>query len=740
MTDMQQDFRSAPDADEIELGHLVDILLNGKWIIIALTAIAGLLGFSYAMLSTNVYQGDALLQVEAPKQSIPGLDELGLGRESSSSAAEMEVLRSRMLLGSVVDRLDLTLQAEPRRAPVVGEFLARRHGGPEPAAPRLGLNGYAWGGERLQVGRLELGPLLEDEQLLLTASDDGRYAVSTLDGEQLAEGRVDEPLEVHRNGELQLGLFVTELQAHPGTEFTLGRTSRLEAINHLRNSLSISERGRDTGILSVTMEHPDTERIRAVLDTLTQQYVRQNVERRSEEATRSLEFLEGQLPELRHELEAAEQEMNTFRRENQAVDLDANTRSLLAKVVEVEQELAELRVHESELRLNYGPDHPRMRALAERRASLQSIRNELEGQVAGLPEKQQQALRLRREVEVSTALYTGLLNTAQELRVVRAGTVGNVRILDEAEVGPRPVRPQRTLILALSVVLGGMLGVMAVFGREFLRRGITDPDSMEQNLGRPVYAVIPHSPDQTRATRRYKAGRGPVALLARDKPQEPVVESLRSLRTSLTFALMRENRKVLMITSPGPGSGKTFVSVNLAWLLAESGQRVLLIDADMRRGRVHDYLPRQERSPGLSEVLAGKVEAEQAKVSMLDGRLDILTSGTIPPNPSELLMQQPFQDLLATTEAEYDLVIVDTAPALAVTDASIVGTLAGATLLLARAGHTGEREMMASINRLEQATVRVSGLVLNDFRPKQAAGGRNQYYYYDYKYGSGKHG
>ncbi len=738
MTDTQQDFRSAGDADEIELGHLVDILLNGKWLIIAFTAIAGLLGFGYATVSTNIYQGDALLQVEAPKQTIPGLEELGLGRESSSSAAEIEVLRSRMLLGSVVDQLDLTVQVQPLRPPVMGGFLARRHNGIEPAAPRFGMDHYAWGGERIEVGRLELGPLLEGQQLLLTAAGNGRFTISTLDGEELAQGAVDEPLEVHRNGELQLGLFVTELHARPDTEFALWRSTRLAAIHSLRSSLSISERGRDTGILSVTMEHPDTARIRRVLDALTQQYVRQNVERRSEEATRSLEFLEGQLPELRQELEAAEQELNNFRRENQAVDLDANTRSLLGKVVEVEQELAELRVQESELRLNYGPDHPRMRALAERRASLQSIRGELEGEVADLPEVQQQALRLRREVEVSTSLYTGLLNTAQELRVVRAGTVGNVRVLDEAEVNPNPVRPQRTLILALSVVLGGMLGVMAVFGREFMRRGITDPDSMEQNLGRPVYAVVPHSNDQARAVRRFRAGKGPMMLLARDKPSEPVVESLRSLRTSLTFALMRESRKVLMITSPGPDSGKTFLSVNLAWLLAESGQRILLIDGDMRRGRVHDYLPGKERGLGLSDVLAGKTELGQAVHTLSEGGLDVLTTGTVPPNPAELLMQERFRQLLETAEAQYDLVIVDTAPVLAVTDASIVGTLAGATLLMARAGKTGEKEMETSINRLERATVQVAGLVLNDFQPKKASGGYNQYYYYDYKYSNTK--
>jgi len=738
--------QQAAESDEIELGQLLDILLSGKWWIVASTAAAGALGFGYATLSTEIYAGDTLVQIETGEQSmVPGLfGDQGGGsgggflQQGPTVSTQIQILKSRSMLGKVVDELNLTIQERPRYFPLVGEYMATHYGGEQPlAASWLGLERYAWGGERIEVSRLELGPAYdpaEDGPLVITAEDGQAYTLHTAEGERLTAGTVGEPLTLREGEALRVGLFVAELRARPGTQFLAEHRPRQAAIEELRSRLSISERGEGSGILEIRMEHPDPQHIETVLDTLTQHYVRQHVQQKSEEAAKQLEFLQKQLPNIRQDLRAAEERLSDFRQQQHAVDLSKNASSLLEQIVKVEQELANLQVKEEELRLNYGEKHPRFEALRARQSALQSRKEELEEQIGTLPEKQQQALRLEREVEVSTSLYTNLLNTAQELRVVRAGTVGNVRILDQAQAGNAPVRPRRTLTTALGAVLGGMLGVFGLFGREFLRRSINEPDSMERVFGLPVFATVPHVPEQPRAERRARAKREPVPVLTRERPLAPVAESLRSLRTSLTFALMRQTRNVLMLSSPHPDSGKTFLSVNLASLIAEGGQRVLLIDGDMRRGRIHEYLPQRQRTPGLSDILAGQSSLEEAAVR-LDGRdMDILATGTIPPNPSELLMQERFQELLAEAEQRYDVVLIDTSPVLAVADAAIIGTSAGATMLIARAGYTGEREMHAAIQRLEQATVKVAGLILNDFQSKKAAGGRYQYYYYDYKY------
>jgi tyrosine-protein kinase Etk/Wzc len=729
MTDLERPpaaVRAEDGDDEIDLAQLIDLLVGGKWIILAATVIAVAAGALYAFTAQPIYRGDILLQVEKQQASIPGLSEL-MGGEKLMTSAEVELLRSRMVAGKVVDQLDLAISVEP----VADRPFARLLGG----GP----------GPRIQVGRLEVPPHLVGTEFILEAQGEGLFELRVADTDRaLGTGRVGKPLEVPvSSGKPRLALFVVELQAEPGTRFRLVRESRLAAIARIHDDLEVTERGGrrgESGILEVSLEHPDPVHIRRVLDTLGNSYVRQNVERRSAEAARSLEFLQEQLPQLRTELESAEQVFNEFRRQNQSVDLDAESGAMLDRLVEVESQLSKLQVEEASLRLQFGSDHPRMRALANQRQSLGRVRAEIEQQVTGLPERQQQLLRLRREVEVNTALYTSLMNTAQELRVAQAGTIGNVRVIDDAAVGPKPVRPRKTRILLLSLLLGGMLGVGVVFFRQALRRGITDPDAAEKSLGLPVYAVFPHSPLQRRYERQAKRSGRPIEILAESAPEDVVVESLRSLRTSLNFALMGDTRNVVILTSPGPGNGKTFLTMNFGCVLAQGLLNVLIIDADMRRGHVNAYVQGRARSPGLSEVLSGQVRFEDALVrrharrkDAADpaGRVDLLRSGTFPPNPSELLMRPEFGQLIELQRQRYDLVIIDTPPILPVTDGVIVAAQAGPVFMVVRARQTTLREAQVAIRRLEHNRIKLSGLLINDLDASRE-GHREYHYHYNY--------
>lgn len=729
MTDIERPLAAVrPDdaADEIDLGQVLDLLVGGKWIILAVTAIAVAAGALYAFAATPIYRGDMLLQVEKQQASIPGLSEL-MGSEDIMTSAEVELLRSRMVLGTVVDQLDLAVSAEPVVKGPLNRLLGRD------------------GTHRIQVGRLEVPPHLLDTAFILEATGDGQFELRNEETDtRVGAGQVGKPLEVSvAPGAPKLALFVVDMEAEPGTRFRLVRETRLAVINDLREDMAVTERGGrrgESGILEVSLEHSDPVYIERVLDTLGTSYVRQNVERRSAEAARSLEFLQEQLPQLRTQLESAEQVFNEFRRTNQAVDLDAESGAMLERIVAVESELSKLQVEQSSLKLQFGSDHPRMRALANQLLSLERTKAEIEKQVTGLPERQQQLLRLRREVEVNTALYTSLMNTAQELRVAQAGTVGNVRIVDGAAVEPEPVRPRKARILLLCLLLGGMLGVGVVFLRQALRRGITDPDAAEKSLGLPVYAVFPHSPMQRRLERRARRSGGHIEVLAESAPDDVVVEALRSLRTSLNFALMGDTRNVVILTSPGPSNGKSFLSMNFGSVLAQGLMNVLVIDADLRRGHLNSYVQGRARSPGLSEVLSGQVRFEDALVrrhvrqkSSVDsaGRVDVLRSGTFPPNPSELLMRPEFGQLIDVQRERYDLVIIDTPPILPVTDGVIVAAHAGPVFMVVRARETTLREAQVAIRRLEQNRIKLTGLLINDLDASRE--GRREYHYH-YKY------
>jgi tyrosine-protein kinase Etk/Wzc len=335
-------------------------------------------------------------------------------------------------------------------------------------------------------------------------------------------------------------------------------------------------------------------------------------------------------------------------------------------------------------------------------------------------------------VEVNNQLYTALLNSSQELQIAKAGTVGNVRIVDHALPPLKPSKPRKALILALSMVLGLFLGVVAVFLQRALRNGVEDPSVVEQQLGLPTYASIPYSDEQRRIMRAVKRGGGGSQILAAVDPTNLAIEALRSLRTSLHFALLESTNNVLMLTGPSPGLGKSFISLNLGAVLAMSGKRVVVVDADLRRGHLHEYLD-SERAPGISDYVVGNVELPGIIKKTTVENLSFISTGSIPPNPAELLLHDRFTEMVKTLSEQYDHVLIDTPPVLAVTDAAVIGRLAGCTLLVLKAGEHPLRAIEDSARRLRQAGVQLRGTLFN-----QVGLGTGKYGYsygYGYKYG-----
>lgn len=729
--------QSAPEPvvvedDEIDLRELFGILLDGKWLIAAIAAVCLVFGAGYAFLSTPIYRADALLQVEQQSANpLSALEDIpGLMGAKSPADTEIQILRSRAVVGQAVDRLHLTVSAEPKRFPLIGGFIARHYEGDGPAEPWFWFDSYGWGGERIRVPRFLVPDSLQGEEFTLIAGGRGEYRVLDPEGAEILSGKAGEEA---LSADGRYGVFVAELLARPGTEFTLIRYAWLEAVENLLEELGFGESGKSTGIIRASVKHTDPRRAETILQGIAGIYLRQNVERRSAQAEESLRFLEQQLPELRQQLETAEEQMNAYRQQRRAVDLGAEAESVLKQMVEIESQLAQIELSRAELSKRFKPDHPRMQALNEQRAELQGIRARLEKQIEGLPQTQQEVLRLSRQVEVNTQLYTALLNKSQELRVIKAGTVGNVRILDSAVAGIKPVAPRKALSLVLSMLLGTTLGVVAVFLRHSLRRSIGDPDEIERKLGLPVYAAVPftaHQRQYERRERRKESGRLP--LLAAEYPQDPAVESLRSFRTSLHFGMLGAKSNRIVITGPAPGIGKSFLSANSAYLLGEGGKKVLLIDADMRRSRLHEHIG-HERAPGLSEVLVGQAEW-QAVIHPLSERCDVLTSGTLPPNPSELLMSGALDRLLEQVSERYDYVLIDTPPVLAVTDAGLIAAKCDATFLVARAGKTELGELELAMKRLRQTRAVVSGVAINALsREMKRDYGKYRYYQYEYR-------
>lgn len=712
---------------------LFGTLVDNKWLIAGVTAGFLIGGAGYATLAEPIYRADALVQVEQKSAGIPGLSDLGdmFGSESKA-VTEIELLKSRSVVGSAVENLKLDIRAEPVRFPVFGNWFARRFVPAAPgetAEPLLGLDGYAWGGEKIDVFRLEVPPELIGKRLELVAGVDGRFSLS-YEGATLATGGVGE--EVAGGG---VQVQVAELIARPKTRFTLTQSDRLATVRDYQKVLQVSERGRDSGIIALALEDSDPVRATAVLDEISKQFVRQNVERMSAEAASSLEFLRGQLPQVRRDLERAEDALNRYQSRARSVNIGLETQAVLDQIVTLETQISRLRLQQAEYDRRLTEEHPRYQALLTQLAEIDRQKSALSRKVENLPETQQELLRYTRDVEVTTAIYTQLLNKAQELDVARAGTVGNARLIDGAAVDTqRPVKPKKALIVALAAVLGLMVGVMAAFLRRALNPGIETPEAIEK-LGLPVYASVPYSEQQNLIEARARRVSGKSQLLGVMHPSDLAVESLRSLRTSLHFAMLEAPDNRLMISGPSPSVGKTFVSANLAVVIAQTGQRVLLVDVDMRKGRLHKVFGAKADN-GLSDVLAKTRSLDDAIQQTEVAGLFFIPRGRIPPNPSELLMHANFTAFLDEVGKRFDLVILDTPPLLAVTDAAIVGRQAGTSLVVTRFGVNPVREVDLTLRRFAQNGVEIKGAIFNGIEKRAASYGG--YHYYQYAYQSDK--
>ncbi|TOH60210.1 tyrosine-protein kinase [Vibrio parahaemolyticus] len=708
--------------DEIDLGKLFGIILDAKWLILCTVVLFSIVGVGVAILSTPIYKADALIQIES--KSSGGISamvgDMGeLFSAESSATTEIEIIKSRMILGGTVDKFNLTTVASPNYMPIIGKGLARIQG------EQISINVTRFNAPSYAVGVPLTLEVVDAEQKAFKLTEDN--------GSVVLEGKVGELLE--KNG---YQFLATELVAQTGDSFTVSKISKLDAINKLQENLSISERGKQTGIISLSFSGEDRTKIQAILNDISQNYFLQNVQRNSAEAEQSLEFLKGHLPDIKTKLTASEDVLNRFRQENESIDLGLEAQSTLKVMVELEAQLNELTFKESEISQRFTQDHPAYKSLLDKRQTLLKEKERLNKQVQKLPKTQREVLRMTRDVEVNQQIYIQLLNKVQELNIIKAGTVGNVRILDSAQSFSKPIKPKKALIVVLATLLGGMAGVAFVLIRAAFHRGVETPDQIEQ-MGIPVYASVPKSIQQlefaSKLKRNKSKGNNELVLLAEANPADLSIEALRSLRTSLHFAMMEAKNNVLMISGPAPSIGKTFVSTNFAAVAAKTGQKVLLIDADMRKGYLQQCFGLRWDN-GLSEYLSGKVAPSNIIKSTSIDNLNVVTRGQVPPNPSELLMHPRFKSFIDDMSAEYDLVIIDTPPVLAVTDPSIVGALAGTTLMVARFDQTTLKEIEVARGRFEQSGVEVKGVILNAVEKKASNSYGYGYGYYNYAYKS----
>lgn len=714
--------------DEIDILEIFQVLLKRIWTLGWMTIAFIIVGIIIWLSQPKVYQSDTLIQVESQSGSPLGLDiTSALLAEPASSVAEIEIIKSRRVLGRVVDNLGLTVSAEPTPLPVLRTL-----------PQRFAITDPQWG----FLTPYDLGDASIKLELDASDLEWGQESI------QIIKGQGDAFEIIFPNGVQDTGalgetvyyapsdfkLTLTELNGAPGRSFRILRVSRLRAIERLRQNLSVSEAGRGSSILRATYKDTDAQRGASILRNIAQVYFDQNIARSSAEVQQSLEFIEAQIPQARAAFDAAQARLNDYRSAQESVNLELETEAILNQAINIRGQLNALDLEEQNIAQRFNQNHPTYRRLLATRAELLRQLEAVERQTQSLPETQRRVLNLRQGLEVSQEIYFQLEANARELRVARAATIGNVRILDDAVTQERHVAPRGSFIVGLCALAGFSLAVGFVLLSHFLKQRLKDLGQISR-MGFNLFGVIP------RVNALYGGNllrRKDFQLVKNLNDTDVVIEALRSLRTAVSFGLMDSDNQTVSITSAAPEDGKSFVSINFADICSTTGSRVCLVDTDMRRGYLARYFGLSRRTKGLSEFLAGKAALDEVKYTREDAQFTLIPCGDYPPNPAELLLSYKFKSLLSELKAEYDLIIFDTAPVLAVTDPMIVMRQVGVALAVVRHLKTEVHAIEGMRNIVHRNNLKLDGVIVNSFDPRSVSGYQSESYTGQYRYKAAK--
>jgi len=720
--------------------EMLNLMHDHLWEILNVIGIVVALAVVYLLVATPIYSADVLVRVDPPEQNALGIaiqNQETLPPPAPAPSAEMAVMRSRSVLEPVIERYRFDVSVKPRTIPLLGDLAEKLATPGQPAAPWLGLKSFAWGGERLQIANLDVPQDLEEEKLSMVVLDGGQYELRGPSNEVLLRGAVGKP--ANSNG---VSMLVAQLVARPGTSFEVIRWNSLDAVKRFGDVIKVTDKVKDSGLIEI--QYSDSNRAKAVevTNALAKQYLATAVASRQSNDSQTLAFINGELPRLLADLRRKEEALRNFRASSNSMQPTSEAQAYLQGGIDFDRQIATLQLQRTQMMEKFTPDSRWVQNIDIQLAQLNKAKAAFDGRFSAMPSSERNSVDLARDAKVAETIYMGMVQKAEQLSVRRASTTGGAHIVDAAIRPLHPTKPSRPIVLGGAVALGLISGMFLVFMRRHVMTGVTDPLFVERRLSVPVIGEILFSQQQAQLARDahgaarkalptspfwrdsledhpFDSNAGATALdsvgtkvLAARFPNDPSVEALREVRTALARDLAHAPNNIVMFTGPTPSAGKSFVAANLAVLHAEIGSKVLLIDADMRRGHLASYFGMSNRG-GLSEVLSGRIPVRNALRHVGVHGMSFLACGERPNNPAALLMKKTFRDLLDRLSKQFDLVIIDTPPILAVTDASIIASEAGATMLVLRSGMQSEDEIADTVKKLERTEGRIAGAVFN---------------------------
>lgn len=705
MNDSQRIANASEWAQQIVIADLPYVMWKRRFMLV-LGAFFGLaLGILIAFQMKPQYQADALLQVEirgnGSRATFMEMTEaLGLANPAEGEAS---VMVSRSVVAQAVQKLNLDTKIHPRRS-----LLDRLAFKP---VPRIEL-------EALRIPESFAGSTF----FLEVTSSKGDFAFKDTIGNVLFKGTVGTLIDSSSN-RARIALRITSLSNAPvGQVFELERMYLEDVALDVSSQIKAEERGKKTALIGLTMTSGSPQ-VAEIVNAVAEAYIEQDVMRRQKEAERMVIHLEEQLPELKAAMDSSEVALTKYKLHAGSVNLPQETSMILAVIQGLQQQIMSQQDRRKEALQSFRPDHPSVRTIDSSIVLAQAQLANENKKLLVLPDQEKELLRLTREMETATERYQEVLREAQQFRIIRNQKVGNARILDPAIVIPIPGR-SKVQVLLLSLMTGFVLAMLGAVGLHFLKGGIGAPDLIEAATWTPVLSIVPRTPEQESLSRSAASGKKGIHILATQSPYEYAVESIRSLKASI-FKCISDNgsNKAIVVTSPIPGCGKTFVASNLAVSLAQAGLRIALVDADYRKGVLHKQFGRP-RMKGLVELFTGVASIDEISTAVDQPGLTLITCGLALPKPGFSPQRESIEELVSELSKRHDAIVIDAPPLLSIADTAILAQSAAGTLLVLRHDEHGLGEIVDSRKKLQQIDAKILGVVLNDVDPMANINGR----------------
>lgn len=704
------------------------LLLRHKFGLL-LTLLLGIgLATLYLISKAPTYEAATLVEVSDQNTLVSSSGNIGY-TPPKDLKEEANILRSRRVLTPIVDQYSLRNNVSANKLPVLGDVTQRV---PSLANWIGGLDfakSYAWNESTVELAQFSVPEQWEDEALTLTVLANDRYMLDRNGASVIDEAAVGENIRVELGQNVEpLRLMISQIDATEGVKFNLIKESLQTTISDLSANLITETSDAQSTMITIKLRGEDPELTTNLLNSIAEEYKSVKLNSDTRTANARLEFYRESLPAVEAAYLGAQSALADYRSSVGNVS-ESQKEIALRHMERLDSQISDINIELQQKQSRYTIDHPDIKRLTTDIEKIRAERRRYSGQVGATPRQEQRISELENELERSTEIYNETVDEKNKLERDQQSLVPEVTIIDRALTPRKPISPN-----ALLAMVGGTLATLFLYMlyltlRSALSTVIGDQESLERASGLPVFMNIPKSNAQKRlgngATvdpRKLLPGSTSSGkelapadsnVLALNKPEDYSIENLRGLRSMLEDVMDGAANNVLMITSPLPSMGKSFVSMNLAVLLAQAGKRVLLIDADYQRGQLHKSLG-LPMGPGLPEVVRGKSELKETVKPTSVQNLYCIPRGFMGGEVGrEMPSDKEFGAFMQVVAPRFDIAIIDTPPVLSVATAASLGKHAGSSIMVIKEGEVKEPQLTEALKRLSFSGVRVNGCILN---------------------------